>query len=182
MSIKVTETQNKTLTSINHKFQTNKTYSTFPTLFSQNNNTSYFISIFHFCVEWHEFLQLLNIVSSKECYSIITSIFLPLSTPGGSGAAKKAVSSDEAYPADPNELPECLNSWGTAGGGTFFACAAGFGGLDIPPTETINTKIQILPSNTATPGLFTWSEGHINTRMTFYCRLRSLSLGVTDAD
>lgn len=65
---------------------------------------------------------------------------LPLGPPGGSGAARKAVSSEEAYPADPKELPECLNSWGTAGGGTFFAWAAGFGGLDIPPTATENYR------------------------------------------
>lgn len=60
---------------------------------------------------------------------------LPLGTPGGSLGAKNGVSSELAYPADPKELPECRNSCGTAGGATFFAVAAGFGGRDIPPTE-----------------------------------------------
>lgn len=50
------------------------------------------------------------------------------------------MSSEDAYPADPKELPECRNSWGTAGGGTFFAVGAGFGGLDIPPTANDKTK------------------------------------------
>lgn len=65
----------------------------------------------------------------------MSSVNLPLGTPGASEGAKKAASSEEAYPADPKELPECRNSCGTAGGATFFAVAAGFGGRDMPPTE-----------------------------------------------
>lgn len=44
---------------------------------------------------------------------------------------------------DPKELPECLNSCGTAGGATFFAVAAGLGGRDIPPTVKRENSIII---------------------------------------
>lgn len=56
--------------------------------------------------------------------------------------ARNPASSDEAYPAEPNELPECRNSCGTAGGATFFAVAAGFGGRDMPPTENKNNLFK----------------------------------------
>lgn len=62
--------------------------------------------------------------------------------PDASEGASNPASSELAYPADPNELPECLNSCGTAGGGTFFAVAAGFGGRDIPPTEKEKKSIR----------------------------------------
>lgn len=76
-------------------------------------------------------------------YRFIDVTALPLGTPGGSDGARNPASSDEAYPAEPNELPECLNSCGTAGGATFFAVAAGLGGRDIPPTVKKEMKINI---------------------------------------
>ena len=66
---------------------------------------------------------------------------LPLGTPGGSDGARNPASSEDAYPADPNELPEWRNSCGTAGGATFLAVAAGFGGRDMPPTENKRSKL-----------------------------------------
>lgn len=38
--------------------------------------------------------------------TVFKKYFLPLGTPGGSLGAKKGVSSELAYPADPKELPE----------------------------------------------------------------------------
>lgn len=58
----------------------------------------------------------------------------PLGIPEGSDGARKTASSEEEYPAEPKELPEWRNSWGTAGGATFLAVAAGLGGRDMPPT------------------------------------------------
>lgn len=72
--------------------------------------------------------------TTRRWWLIAANLNLPLGTPGGSDGARKPASSEEAYPADPKELPEWRNSCGTAGGATFLAVAAGFGGRDMPPT------------------------------------------------
>jgi hypothetical protein len=51
-----------------------------------------------------------------------------------STGCRKQPSSELLYPAEPNELPECRKTSGTAGGATFFEVATGLGGRLMPPT------------------------------------------------
>lgn len=84
-------------------------------------------------------------IKLKQFQDDKSEIILPLGTPGGSVGAKKPPlpSSELPQPALPKELPECRNSWGTAGGATFLAVAAGLGGLDMPPTENKRKNILV---------------------------------------